>query len=196
MTQTQSTEDPEYIRLPSWTDHNIPGVDTYYGLSNTMFRGVHTNWSIVGPVVHGIHGAECVRYHTYEAAFEAITAAQEVRDLLTRMQNASIDPMGPASAIATLRAQSPAVSSVQTQLLSSQPSQVMMSQVPPPPPRIPRGGRPRGGWLVFAVAVGRQRGIFATAEEMDAMIKHYPNRRGQGFRTEEEALEWLEVNPA
>ncbi|KAI0055345.1 hypothetical protein BV25DRAFT_1843023 [Artomyces pyxidatus] len=189
MTQTQPAEDPEYVRLPSWTNQNIPGVDTYYGLANTKFRRVYTNWLIVGPVVHGIHSAECVRYRTYEAALEAINGAQQVRNLLTQMQNASIDPMRPATAIAALQSLSPAVSSAPTDsalpdsapmdLLTAQPSRVMTSQAPPPPLRT----------------VGRERGIFATAKEMEAKIKGYPNARGQGFRTKEEALEWLEQNP-
>ncbi|KAI0055674.1 hypothetical protein BV25DRAFT_1921634 [Artomyces pyxidatus] len=212
MTQTQPSE-PEYIQLPTWTDHHIPGVDTYYGLSNTMFRGVYTSWSVVGPIVHGIPGAECVRYHTYEEAFEAITAAQEVRDLLARMQHASIDPMGPPTTLPPFQAPSPAIAALDgpTESFTSDASQAMTSQVPPlqvppspvpppqvppPPPHIPRGSRPRGGWAVFAVAVGRQRGIFQTAEEMVEMTTGYPNNSGRGFRTQEEAVEWLEAHPA
>ncbi|KAI0061778.1 hypothetical protein BV25DRAFT_1916454 [Artomyces pyxidatus] len=205
---------PATIQLPSWTDHAVPGVHSYYALSNTIFRGIYTNWNAIGPVVHSIQGANCVRRSTYAEAVEAMEASAAVETILTQLAQAAIDPMDPNAlaslpegllvlqsealphaAVDTTDVDNPPASASTDSTMEDAPTPAPTNLVPATPVRVHRGGRPRSGWTFFAVARGRERGIFESAEEMTAMISTYPNGLAKGFRTREEAEMWLEDHP-
>ncbi|KZV60823.1 hypothetical protein PENSPDRAFT_693939 [Peniophora sp. CONT] len=54
--------------------------------------------------------------------------------------------------------------------------------------RVLRGSRPRGGWKVFAVLSGRQRGIIHNVDTAHESTDKFPNAIKEGFRA---ADEWL-----
>ncbi|KAI0038713.1 hypothetical protein FA95DRAFT_1613167 [Auriscalpium vulgare] len=187
-------------RLPGYTETFVPGKYVYYVLVDMRYRGIYTDWTVIGPVAR----QRAIKDHDLAMAILAndmanMAVSSAVSEGSQQQATEHGDNAPPSPALAEPAPivvpddgsdQSDGHSSDSEANNEDVPGEDELTELIPTEAEIAegyaeeRGSRPGGGWPYLAVARGRRRGIFLNgrkvskaekqlAENLRKVARHY-----------------------
>ncbi|KAI0045476.1 hypothetical protein FA95DRAFT_1607657 [Auriscalpium vulgare] len=180
---------PSVEKLPTYTETPVPGFFTYFVILDGKYRGIYTDWAVVGPAVRLLKASHR-KVTSWSAAVEALNNADVAIAMVTnQMASVSINDAAQTSAASQAHVSTGAAATTSSRELPTASMRTPAPAAPAAPPAPPPSRSPSPSSL----PTGELVALVATDEEIEEGMEEHVQGRGSRPRNSHGGWPYLAV---